>query len=90
MLDLTFMNSVPEQIPKVQPLHIHEVMIDQNKITDRDNERDNHCNNWIIQCAHFNLLLYEPGSSVDQTAQPAPRQLIQPSTQQGHWIPANQ
>ena len=57
MSDHTLRGLVLEEIPEIQPLHIHKVVIDKNKVTNRNNKRDNHCDNRIIQRTHFFLLL---------------------------------
>jgi hypothetical protein len=56
---------LPEEVPVVQPLHIHQIMVDQRKIADCNNERDDYCDDRIIQRTHFTLLLYLPKPSVE-------------------------
>jgi hypothetical protein len=40
-------------------------VVDQNKIANRNNKRNNYCNDRVIQRAHFFPLLRRPGSSIN-------------------------
>jgi hypothetical protein len=41
-----------EEIPEIQSLHVHQIMIDHGKIPHCNDERDDHCDDRIIQRAH--------------------------------------